>query len=122
MEYKLKEDEMLLKIRTSDNYAFLTGLNKDGSVPKAFEDWHDGYYSHATPIETQIVKEYPREGWEIIGWRSGKSQTWVVVKHPNGFLLEIRMENFMNQVLPFVSEGKKITGKWKWVKNYIERG
>ena len=121
MEYKLKEDEMLLKVR-KDNFGFLTGLNKDGSVPKAFESWKNGWYHNATEIETQIIKEYPREGWEIIDWRGGTSQTWVIVKHPVGFFLEIRMDNFMNDVLPFVAEGKKITGKWKWVKNYIERG
>jgi hypothetical protein len=112
MEYKLKENEMLLKVR-SDEMGFLTKLNKDGTTPVAFKNWKDGYYSTCA-LETKIVEEIPREGWEIVDWRSGKSQTWIVVKHPNDFKLEIRMDNFMDDVLPFVTEGKKILGKWKF--------
>lgn len=105
----LEPNEMLLKIRR-DNVAFLTTPNKDGSMPKSFIDWYD--------LPIQVIKEFPRTGWEVIDWRGGQSQTWVIVKHPFGFLLEIRMDNFMNDVLPYVNN-KHIEGAWQWAKNQI---
>ena len=119
MVYNLREQDMLLKQR-SDGTGFLTRLNKDKTVPKAFQDWGEGYYKNHTSLPIKVIEEIPRAGWKIVGWRGGKSQTWVKVKHPLNFILEIRMDNFMNDVLQHVTDGQIVKGKWKWTKNEIE--
>jgi len=48
------------------------------------------------------------------------SQSWVKVIHPMGFVLEIRISNFFELVIPYLSEGKMV-GKYKWVGNKLER-
>jgi hypothetical protein len=75
----LADSQFLLKVR--GDVGFMTKLNKDGSVPVAFKAW-----TNDDPI---VFTEIPREGWKIVGIRSGKSQTWARVLHPEGFILEI---------------------------------
>ena len=125
-EKGLGKDEMLLKVHTTnyhrdneDEYhlGFLTGMNQDGTMPVKFNQWRGPYYGR-DELETYVIEEYPRDGWEIISWRLGKSQTWVIVKHPLGFHLEIRMNNFMEDVLRYMELGK-LTGFWKYTKNEI---
>lgn len=38
---KLEDNEYLLKIRQSDMFGFITKYNKNGTIPKAFEEWLD---------------------------------------------------------------------------------
>jgi hypothetical protein len=53
-------------------------------------------------------------------YRIGKSQQWVKLQHPIGFILEIHMDNFFSDVVPYLDDGA-IMGEYKWIGNRIER-
>ena len=114
----LKENEYLLKVCEDRSLGFMTKLNQDGSVPKAFLNWSPNY-RNVSVKETFIFEETFREGWKVVTYRSGKSQDWVKVKHPLGFDVEIYMKNFFSIMGSTTIENKEIIGKFKWNKNQL---
>ena len=115
----LAEDEYFLKVHTHKspketyNLGFIAKYNKDRSLPKAFEYWQPNYKE---TVETMYLHtETFRIGWELVDYRVGMSQSWVVVLTPENFRLEIYMSNFFELVLTnntFVNG--KLQGKFKW--------
>jgi hypothetical protein len=120
---KIEDDQFLLKIGT--NYAgnkvgFMTRLNKDGSIPKAFIEWRAGYGSHAaSPLDTFVIDEYFRPGWEFVSTRMGASQTWAVMKHPEGFLVEIYFNDLQTILRNDCCLNGVLGGHYKWSKNKL---
>ena len=112
---KLKENEYLLKIRPSDNCGFMTKYNKNGTMPKAFDEWSEwqaGFGYATIPIQLHI--EEFRRGWKFISYRVGESQSWAKVQHPDGFTLEIYLNNLMEIVEKNKIVNGEIIGKYKW--------
>lgn len=126
----LKDNQWLVKVR-DDNMGFLVKLTKKNEYPKAFLEWTRRYdWESEKTIECKlpvyIVNEDFQSGWRLNEgskydmYRIGKSQQWVKVQHPLGFVLEIHMDNFFLDVVPFLDDGA-IMGEYKWIGNRIER-
>jgi hypothetical protein len=116
---KLEENQYLLKIRPADKYknetGFLTKFNKDGSIPKAFKEW--GKYwadKDKDSLPTYIFEETFRKGWKLEKWRFGMSQNWATVIHPEGFTVEIYLQDFLNIAKNNTIEKGEIIGEFKW--------
>ena len=112
---KLEDNEYLLKIRQSDMFGFITKYNKNGTIPKAFEEWSDyimGIGRVNIPIQLHI--EEFRSGWKFISYRIGESQSWATVQHPFGFKLEIYLSNLLDIVQKNTLVKGEIIGKYKW--------
>lgn len=114
----LAENEFLLKVRR-DATGFLTKFNKDGSMPKAFENWNMGYWDDKTELPIYVVKETPRMGWKLHEWRIGKSQEWAVMWHPDGYKVEIYLSNFLEIVKNHTIINGEIEGSWQWEANKL---
>jgi len=103
---ELKEDEYLLKI--NHDFGFLTKLNKDDSIPKAFTGWGN------STDDVYIFTESFNSGWKIKSYRTGKSQNWVVLTHPAGFNLEIYMKSFFSLIKNNDIINGELIGEFKW--------
>jgi hypothetical protein len=117
----LRDDEWLLKIRkhqTSMNAGFLTKLTKAGKVPVKFDDWGKTYIDR-TPLPTYVFRETYRSGWALKSWRIGQSQEWAVMKHPEGFTVEIYLDNFLEITLKETMDQGVIVGEFKWENNKL---
>ena len=115
---ELKDDEYLLKIYDRSSSAasyilgFMTKLNKDGTVPKAFERWQPNYRD--TVKDTFIMTETFKPGWKVHSYRTGKSQDWVKLVHPDGFIIEVYMEDFFEILADTSIIDSEIMGSFKW--------
>lgn len=124
----LKENEYLLKIRpksegSRDLYdtGFLTKYTQKGLIPKAFDEWGINHYYYPRPDQpkeeplpiTLHVEEF-KSGWEIIQWRFGMSQNWATMKHPNGFTVEIYLNNLLEIAKTCTIENGVLIGEFKW--------
>jgi hypothetical protein len=133
-EHQLAEDEWILKIRKDGQYnhvekkfiengnttGFFSKLTQKGQLPVKFSDWGGSYYTmsgHDLPM--YVFKEYPRSGWKLIGWRFGMSQNWATVRHPEGFFVEIYLDNFLDVVKESTIDQGVIVGKYKWNNNKL---
>jgi len=119
--YELLENEFLLKVR-DDGVGFLTKFNKDGSMPVAFKNWKSGRYpTYPTfaDIMIEIEIEFPRVGWTLVSWRIGKSQEWAVMRHPNGYIVEIYLSNFLEIIKTNTLINGEIEGLWQWKNNKL---
>ena len=119
--YKLKENEFMLKVRgkiskTSPPTGFMTKYNQNGSMPKAFEEWGVYRYSSTpqTPLDIWVMEETFRSGWKLNDWRIGKSQEWAEVIHPEGFIVEIYLTDFLTHVKTGEIKNGELIGKFKW--------
>lgn len=115
----LSDDEYLLKLRPENGGVFtgyLTKLNQNGTIPKAFTDW--GYSRYGVDankvLPTQVVTEEFRIGWYLVGWRFGQSQNWAVMQHPNGYLIEIYMTNLLDILRENTLVNNQLFGHFKW--------
>ena len=81
-EYELAEDEWFFN-KDSLNIGCMMKFNKDGSLPKTVKNWS---YEGA-PI--YLMEEYYRDGWSIGKIVTKTSSTWLMLKHPLGFLVEV---------------------------------
>ena len=115
---ELKEGEWLLKVR-EDGVGFMTKLTKQGKVPVVFKDFCDRGYPYGVEIPTKIIEETYSDGWSIVGFRAGKSQSWVKVKHPEGFILEIYASDYFDNVINNC-KGALVDNKCKWIGNKLE--
>ena len=131
---ELKKDEYLVHLRitklrsnTKDEFkidnivAFYTVLSGK-KIPKSWLQWRSEYsindfngVRQFAEYKTFIWKEEFREGFKIAGYRKGKSQTWVKIKTPEGWEVEISLSNFLdllNKNKITVDNGK-LVGKYK---------
>ena len=120
---KLGENQYLLKIRM-DNYndfetGFLTKFNKDGSMPKAFVNWGVAYYNKEGIEPIYIFEETFRKGWKLLDWRFGMSQNWATLIHPEGFTLEIYLDDFLEIAQNNTIKKGEIIGEFKWKANKL---
>lgn len=102
---ELSPDEYLLKIH--NNTGFLTKYNKNGTIPESFKTWHKD-------SEIKIHTEEFKKGWKFISYRIGVSQYWATLQHPNGFSVEIYLEDLMNIVDKYTIVKGEIIGEFKW--------
>jgi hypothetical protein len=117
---ELKENEFLLKIRERDNAGFMSKLTQKNEVPVKFEKWDNCYnysYRKENDAPIYVIEDDYANGWNVVDWRAGQSQTWIIVRHPQGFTLEITMDNFIQKVLPHLS-GNAITGEWRRSRSF----
>jgi len=116
---KLQENEFLLKLRKpyglvhEINTGFLTKFNKDGSMPKAFNDWGKTY-NDRTPLPTYVFEETFRSGWRILSWRFGQSQNWATMRHPEGFTVEIYLQQLLELIKMNTVDAGVLIGEFKW--------
>jgi hypothetical protein len=117
----LGENQYMLKI--SAGVGFLSKLNKDGSIPKRFDDWRmRGYGAEAKRIPIYLHTENFEENWKLVEnypCRIGQSQQWVILKHPKGFTVEIYLDNFMEILKNITIEKGVLQGKFKWQDNKL---
>lgn len=121
----LLEGEWLLKLREGNpKTGFLSKLTQKGELPVKFKDWGKSwdpltgnYTSGNIPI--YVWQETYRSGWKLKSWRIGKSQEWAVVQHPEGFLLEIYLDDFLRIVLNETIDQGVIIGEFKWDSNKL---
>lgn len=136
---ELLEDQFLLKLRDDAEWywdgekhqvktyyktGFLTKLTKKGELPKAFDDWgtNKPYGTQSVPyskLPVYVWQETYRSGWKLVSWRIGKSQEWAKVRHPEGFLLEIYLSNFLEIVLDATMDQGVLVGEYKWEANKL---
>lgn len=120
---KLGENQYLLKIRPADKYTsetgFLVKFNKDGSIPKAFKEWGVSRYQPTEALPTYIFEETFRKGWRLEKWRFGMSQNWATVIHPEGFTVEIYLQDFLNIAKNNIIKKGEIIGEFKWEANKL---
>jgi hypothetical protein len=132
---ELLEDQWLLKIREDAQYGwdgekhfiektyktgFLTKLTKKGELPKSFHEWGGARYGesgHDLPI--YVFQEDYRSGWKLISWRFGKSQNWARMRHPEGFILEIYLDSFLEVVKDTTMDQGVIVDEYKWENNKL---
>ncbi len=117
--YMLQEDEYLLKIdgKITKKYpptGFLTKLTLKGELPKNFVSWRE-----VDHLKIYIFKEIYRSGWKLFSWRFGMSQNWAILIHPEGFTVEIYLDQFLDIVQENTIENGTILGEFKWEKNKL---
>jgi hypothetical protein len=125
----LKENEYLLKIRpkgsrcSTHDTGFMTKYTQKGQMPKSFEDWGSDnrhyYNSQEPPLPITIHIEDFKSGWEIISWRFGMSQNWATMMHPNGFTVEIYLDNLLELTKTNTIKNGILIGEFKWDKNTL---
>ena len=121
--YVLEEDEYLLKIRLSNvgqitDTGFLSKFTQKGQFPKAFDEWGTNYYQREK-LPTYIFKETFKSGWKLLSWRFGQSQNWARVIHPEGFTLEIYLQQFLEIMQNNTVINGEIQGEFKWQDNKL---
>jgi hypothetical protein len=122
MEYNLKEDEWLLKVRRKEGkpaVGFLTKLNRDGSIPKAFTNWERNVSNTQENLPIVVHLEEFTSGWCISDWRYGESRNWAVMLHPDGFTLEIHLEEFLKLLHEITVINGELVGEFKWDKTKL---
>ena len=111
---KLKDKEFLLKTRNGQG--FLTKLNADGSIPKRFASW--------AKVPIYVHTEDYAKGWKVVSYRStGYDSFYVILKHPNGFSLEVSMGNFLTLIMSVATVVKgRLSGAWRWESKNLIKG
>lgn len=129
---ELLEDQWLLKLRSDSEWdgkkwipdafktGFLTKLTKKGELPKSFLDWGGTRYGESgRDLPIYVFQEEYRTGWKLLSWRFGQSQNWARVRHPEGFVVEIYLSNFLEVVQNSSIDQGVICEPYKWVDNKL---
>lgn len=126
--YVLENEEYLLKIRKSDgsgrgilgnfDTGFFSKFTQKGQFPKAFDEWGTSYYQKEK-LSTYVFRETFRSGWKLLSWRFGQSQNWARVIHPEGFTLEIYLQQFLEIMQNNTVINGEIQGEFKWQDNKL---
>jgi hypothetical protein len=122
--YKLLENEYLLKLRKGIYRdadlvtGFLSKYTQKGAIPKAFQDWGKTPPKYEN-LPIYIFTEIPKSGWKIYSWRFGQSQNWATVIHPDGFTLEIYLDQFLEIVKNNTIIAGEIQGCFYWKDNKL---
>ena len=124
--YSLNENEYLLKIRKGSSYSykvndilivphtgFLTKLTKKGLLPKSFDSWNQFYRSNEK-LPIYIVEEDFKSGWQILNFRIGESQQWVVLLHPDNYTIEIYLSNYLEISKNITIINGELIGEFKY--------
>ena len=125
---KLKDNEFLLKIRPKDDCrykhdtGFMTKYTQKGLIPKSFDEWGvDHYYNwrdenrpKIVPLPITLHVETYKSGWEILEWRFGMSQNWATMLHPDGFTVEIYLDNLLELTKTNTIKNGVLIGEFKW--------
>ena len=132
---ELAEDEYLLKLRYEYGYSygnnkyfrngtitgFLSKLTQKGELPVKFRKWKPIYEDHKEgDIDYRniyVFKEFPRSGWSYVNYRHGESQSWIVMRHPEGFNVEIYLSNFLDLIKNSQIVNGQLEGQYYW-KNH----
>ena len=119
--YVLKDNEYMLKIRIGKpSTGFLSKFNKSGSMPVAFDNWGTTYHN-PVKLPIYVFEERPRSGWKLHSWRFGQSQNWATVIHPEGFTLEIYLQQFLEIIEENTIINGVIQGSFYWADNKLIR-
>lgn len=117
----LADNEYLLKIREDGGKyktGFLSKLTQKGELPVAFKEWGDGYGKRAD-LQIYVFEEKHRSGWKIVSWRFGQSQNWAKVLTPEGFTLEIYLQQLLEIVLSNTIIDGVIQGELLWQQHKL---
>lgn len=117
----LNENEFFLKIRHIEGQepvGFLTKYNKNGTIPIQFSEWKSSQYG-GEELPIIIHNETYQPGWKLTSWRYGKSQNWARVLHPNGFIIEIYLDNFLEIIEKNIIANGYICGRFKWTNHTL---
>jgi hypothetical protein len=82
-------------------------------MPKAFADWGKTY-NDRTPLPTYVFEETFRSGWRILSWRFGQSQNWATMRHPEGFTVEIYLQQLLELIKMNTVDAGVLIGEFKW--------
>lgn len=124
----LAENEYLLKLRQDEEYhsethswslakhktGFLTKLTQKGELPKAFEQWGGKRGDIGKNLPIYVFQETARNGWKIMKWRFGQSQNWATVLHPEGFTVEIYLQQLLEIIKENTVDAGVLVGKFYW--------
>ena len=119
---KLKDNEYLLKIRPNEGsknppIGFLSKYTQKGLMPVSFDEWGVNYYygmEKPKPLPITIHIEEFKPGWKIFDWRIGKSQQWAQMVHPDGFIVEIYLEELLDIIEKTTIKKGVLEGEYKW--------
>lgn len=133
----LLEDQWLLKLREDDvreldgkkwvfkgtrKTGFFSKLTQKGAIPKPFAEWGGTRHGESgKDLPVYVFQETYRTGWKLLSWRFGQSQNWAVMRHPEGFTLEIYLNNFLDVVKETAMDQGVIAGAYKWENNKLIR-
>jgi len=123
--YKLKDNELLLKIKKRESVyqngtyvkcdvGFLTKFTKAGRMPSAFASWGNNVYKNEAPLPIYVVEETHKKGWKLLGWRFGQSQNWATLIHPEGYTVEIYLNQFLEIIKHKTLVNGEIMGEFLW--------
>ncbi len=118
----LEADQWLLKVKDGvQTLGFATKLTQKNVLPKAFDEWENPFWrlDKYPTLPIFVLDETFRSGWEFVYTRVGKSQNWVALKHPLGFILEIYMKDFNNILCTETLIAGVIQGEFKWQDNKL---
>lgn len=123
---KLNVSEYLLKIRPNDNIrtsyptGFLSKLTKKGELQKSFDEW-PAYWNirNVEKLPVYIVSQNFVSGWKLIHWRFGQSQNWASLLHPDGYTLEVYLDDFLDTLKNNTIVNGEILGEFRWEKNKL---
>jgi hypothetical protein len=115
----LGEDEYVLKIRPARNdheypTGFIAKLTKKNELMKSFDEWNGWGWGNPEPLPVFVYKETFKTGWKLESWRFGESRNWARMIHPDGFALEIYLDDFLKIILTHTITNGVIDGIFKW--------
>jgi hypothetical protein len=58
-------------------------------------------------------------GWKIVKWRFGQSQNWATMKHPEGFTVEIYLQQLLELIQTHTVDAGVLIGKFYWKDNKL---
>jgi hypothetical protein len=129
---ELLENQWLLKLRDDSEWngktwvpnafktGFLSKLTKKGELPKSFLDWGGTRYGESgRDLPIYVFHEDYRTGWKLISWRFGQSQNWARARHPEGFVVEIYLNNFLDVVKSSTIDEGVILEPYMWSDNRL---
>lgn len=110
--YILQENEYLAKFSdinaSQPCYGFLSKYTLKGEIPKNFLSWRN--FSREIFIHQEVFKC----GWKFLRARFGESQNWAVLVHPDNFLIEVYMENFIELLKTTTMVNCELIGNFMW--------
>lgn len=120
----LNENEYLLKVRPRNKYSicdtgFFSKLTQKNVIPKPFDDWNYNEHYDKTKLPIYVYTEEFKSGWKLFSWRFGKSQNWAIIIHPEGFTLEIYLNQFLDVIKDCTIINGEIIGEFKWEENRL---
>lgn len=115
--YVLQENEYLAKFCViyagQPHTGFLAKYTLKGEIPKNFLTWKN-YSDGSGPKQIFIHTEEFKSGWKFLVARFGESQNWAVLVHPDNFLIEVYMNDFIELLKTITIINGELQGNFKW--------